>query len=97
MASDIIRDYDQLVAALRQVRHARGLSMMELEMISGLHTGYVAKLENWDADKRGKHYGRNIGPATLPLWLGGLDVGIVLVDLSKGRNAKLEGLMSLGG
>lgn len=78
VVSDVIQSYEDLVAAMIDRRKALKLSNMELENKAGFQEGYVTKLEN-----PGKKYGRGVGPDTLPLWLGGLRVGIVLVDLPR--------------
>lgn len=78
VVSGVIQTYDDFVAAMRARRDDLKLSNMEAEAKSGLQEGYITKLEN-----PGKKYGRGVGPDTLPLWLGGLRVGIVLVDLPR--------------
>lgn len=78
IVSGVIQNYDDFVAAMRARRDDLKLSNMEAEAKSGLQEGYIAKLEN-----PGKGYGRGVGPDMLPLWLGGLRVGIVLVDLPR--------------
>ncbi|MCB4920030.1 hypothetical protein D7I41_04330 [Ochrobactrum sp. MH181795] len=78
--SDIICDYPSLVDALRKRRNDLSLSCMELEAISGLQEGYVTKLEN-----HGQPYGRSFGAVSLPLWLGGLNVGLCLIELPPRR------------
>lgn len=78
IVSGVIQTYDDFVAAMRARRDDLKLSNMEAEAKSGLQEGYITKLEN-----PGKKYGRGVGPDTLPLWLGGLRVGIVLVDLPR--------------
>lgn len=78
VCSGVIQSYDDLVAAMKGRRISLGLSNIEAEAKAGLQEGYISKLENPD-----KKYGRGVGPDTLPLWLGGLRVGIVLVDLPR--------------
>jgi len=78
IVSEVIQTYDDLVSAMRARREALGMSVLEADATSGLQDGYTSKLEN-PATK----YGRGVGPDTLPLWLGGLRVGIVLVDLPR--------------
>lgn len=78
VVSDVIKTYPELVDAMRSRREALSLSAVEAEAKSGLQEGYIPKLENPDAK-----YGRGVGPDTLPLWLGGLRVGIILVDLPR--------------
>lgn len=85
IVSDVIQTYDEFVQAMRQRRNDISLSTSEAEAKSGLQEGYIPKLEN-----PGKKYGRGVGPDTLPLWLGGLRVGIVLVDLPR-RPRKAKG------
>ncbi len=84
IVSGVIQTYDEFVQAMRQRRNDIALSTSEAEAKSGLQEGYIPKLEN-----PGKKYGRGVGPDTLPLWLGGLRVGIVLVDLPR-RPRKLK-------
>lgn len=78
IVSDVIQDYDEFVAAMRARREALGMSVVESDARSGLQEGYTSKLEN-----AGAKWGRGVGPDTLPLWLGGLRVGFVLVDLPR--------------
>jgi predicted DNA-binding transcriptional regulator AlpA len=82
--SGVITEYDQLVSALVKRRSQLGISSMELDARSGMQEGYTSKLENF-----GRPQGRGMGPEVFPLWLGGLKVGIILVDLPrKPRKAK---------
>jgi predicted DNA-binding transcriptional regulator AlpA len=86
VSANVIRNYDDLVDALIARRDALKLSCIELDARSGMQEGYANKLENWRQD-----YGRGMGPDTFPLWLGGLKVGIVLVDLPRrSKKAKLD-------
>jgi len=78
IVSPVIQTYDDLVSAMRARRESMGMTVIELEAKSGLQDGYTSKLEN-----PGARWGRGVGPDTLPLWLGGLRVGIVLVDLPR--------------
>ena len=78
IVSGTILTYDDLVKALTDRRNALGLSCIEVDARSGMQEGYTNKLENYRKD-----YGRGAGPETFPLWLGGLKVGIVLVDLPR--------------
>lgn len=83
-ASGLITDYETFVAAMAKRRQDLKLSVLELDARSGLQEGYTSKLENYHRD-----YGRGVGPDTMPLWLGGLKLGIVLVELPKAtRNFK---------
>ena len=84
IVSDVIRDYEEFVAAMRARREALGMSVMETDARSGLQEGYTTKLEN-----AGAKWGKGMGPGTMPLWLGGLRVGLVLVDLPR-RPAKRD-------
>lgn len=81
--SPIIRDYAEFVAAMRERRDEMKMTNMELEAKSGLQEGYVTKLENWPSQ-----YARGVGADTFPLWLGGLRVGVVLVELPRRANGK---------
>lgn len=76
--SGVITDYDQFVDAMVKRRHSLNMSSMELDMNSGMQEGYASKLENY-----GRPQGRGLGPEIFPLWLGGVRVGIVLVDLPR--------------
>lgn len=76
--SGVITDYDQFVEAMVKRRHSLSMSSMELDMNSGMQEGYASKLENY-----GRPQGRGLGPEIFPLWLGGVRVGIVLVDLPR--------------
>jgi len=78
IVSGVIQTYEDFVAAMKARRNDIKLSNMEAEAKSGLQEGYITKLENPN-----KKYGRGVGPDTMPLWLGGLRVGIVLVDMPR--------------
>jgi hypothetical protein len=84
---DIIRTYDDLLAALRAKRIARGLSSIELDDLSGMQDGYTGKLENGFVHNR-KKSARSFGPVTLGLWLQALGVGLVLVDAHEPKQAR---------
>lgn len=76
--SGVITDYGQLVDALTKRRAELDISCNELDARSGMQEGYANKLENF-----GRPFGRGMGPDVFPLWLGGLRVGVVLVDLPR--------------
>ncbi|PYE25077.1 CP4-57 regulatory protein AlpA [Rhizobium sp. PP-CC-3A-592] len=76
--SGVITDYQQLVDALVSRRNSMDISSMELDARCGMQEGYTSKLENY-----GRPQGRGLGPDMFPLWLGGLKVGLVLVDLPR--------------
>jgi predicted DNA-binding transcriptional regulator AlpA len=78
IVSDVIQDYPSFVKAMVSRRNALGLPCLELDHRSGMQQGYANKLENWN-----KPNGRGMGPEVFPLWLGGLKVGIILVDLPR--------------
>ncbi|ASY64464.1 hypothetical protein SJ05684_c30400 [Sinorhizobium sojae CCBAU 05684] len=78
IVSGLVQSYDDLVAAMIERRKDLGLSCIELDALSGMQEGYANKLENWR-----KQYGRGMGPDTFPLWLGGLRLGLVLVELPR--------------
>lgn len=78
VVSGVIQDYGDFVAAMRARRVDLGLSCLEVDLRAGMQESYANKLENWP-----KRYGRGMGPELFPLWLGGLRVGIVLVDLPR--------------
>jgi predicted DNA-binding transcriptional regulator AlpA len=86
IVSGVIQTYDELVQAMKARRIDIKLSTMEAEAKSGLQEGYIPKLEN-----PGKKWGRGLGPDMLPLWLGGLRVGIVLVDLPRRPRKSKQG------
>lgn len=77
-ASDVITDYDSLVIAMRNRREALKLTTLEVDAKSGMQEGYASKLENYQ-----RSFGRGVGPDTLPLWLGALRLGIILVELPR--------------
>lgn len=78
VVSGLVLTYDDLVKAMTERRKDLNLSCIELDALSGMQEGYANKLENWRRD-----YGRGMGPDTFPLWLGGLRLGIVLVELPR--------------
>lgn len=84
--SGVITEYQQLVDALVKRRSDLGISSIELDARSGMQEGYTSKLENHERPG----YGRGMGPEVFPLWLGGLKVGIVLVDLPRRPRAKKQ-------
>lgn len=83
--SGVITDYQQFIDAMVKRRADLNMSSMELDAQSGMQEGYASKLENY-----GRPQGRGMGPETFPLWLGGVRVGIVLVDLPR-RPRKKQG------
>ena len=83
--SPVITQYDELVEALVKRRKELGLSSIELDAKSGVQEGYISKLENYDRPQ-----GRGVGKDSLPLWLGGLKCGIVLVDLPRRPRKKRD-------
>lgn len=66
--------YPDLIAAIRRERIASGMSHLAFEERAGLTLGHMGKIENHH-----KGYGRAIGPVTLPLVLGALDLKLMLV------------------
>lgn len=78
IVSGVIQTYDEFTDAMRARRETLGMSVVESDAKSGMQEGYTSKLEN-----AGARWGRGVGPETLPLWLGGLRVGFVLVDLPR--------------
>ncbi|MGO7036071.1 helix-turn-helix domain-containing protein [Rhizobium ruizarguesonis] len=86
IVSEVIQDYTTFVQAMRRRRQELGISGMELDARSGMQEGYTSKLENF-----GRPQGRGMGPVVFPLWIGGLDLGIILVDLPRRPN-KADGL-----
>lgn len=86
IVSDVIQSYDDFVAAMRARREALKLPAIEADALGGLQEGYTNKLENW-----ARSYGRGIGPEVFPLWLGGMRVGIVLVDLPRRPYVRRKG------
>ncbi len=76
-----ISDYEDLVKALRKQRERLKMTVMEVDDVTGMQEGYTNKLENW-----GRDFGRGAGPEILPLWLGGLRVALVLVELPRRPN-----------
>lgn len=78
VVSGAITDYQQLVDALTQRRHELSLSSIELDARSGMQEGYTSKLENF-----GRPQGRGMGPDIFPLWIGGLKVAVVLVEMPR--------------
>lgn len=83
IVSDVIKSYDEFVAAMRNRRDALNLPANEADALGGLEEGYTNKLENY-----GKDYGRGMGVDSFPRWLGGMRVGIILVDLPRRQHVK---------
>lgn len=78
IVSNVIQTYDDFVTAMRVRRESINMTVAEADAKSGLQEGYTSKLENPSTK-----WGRGVGPDTMPLWLGGLKVGIVLVELPR--------------
>jgi len=78
VVSGIIRNYADFVKAMVARRKELDVSCLEVDMLAGMQDSYTNKLENWP-----KPTGRGMGPEIFPLWLGGLRLGIVLVDLPR--------------
>lgn len=92
VVSDMITDYREFVSALLDQRRRLGMSCAEVDARSGMQEGYTNKLENYE-----RPYGRGIGPESFPLWLGGLRVAVVLVELPRPtRNFKSKAAPAIG-
>lgn len=91
-AKRIIRDYGDLVDAMRSRRLELGMSCMSLDARAGFQEGYANKLENWD-----KPYGRGLGPVSMRLWLEALGLAVIVVEVSDRAKPRLveERQMSL--
>lgn len=81
----ILRSYDDLILALQDKRVEMGMTCMELEERSGLHNGYISKLENCFSHNRAGS-ARFIGPVSLTLWLQALEVGLEIVSYADQQN-----------
>lgn len=77
-----IREYGDLIDALRARRKALGLSQRELDDRAGLQEGYTSKLEAWRS-----HSGRGLGPASLPRILQALGIGIAVIEVEEPNEA----------
>lgn len=69
-------DYASLMAALKARRVALGFTQLDVDERAGLQDGYTGKLEAWDKDS-----GWRLGPVSLPLLLGALEVQLALAVL----------------
>lgn len=78
----MITDYRALIDALRARRVALGLSIRATEDKAGFSEGHLSHLEGY---RGAGGNGRAFGPVSMPLWLGALDVGLVLVDRETGE------------
>lgn len=83
IVSDVIMTYADFVKAMTKRRLELDMTSIELDARAGMQEGYSNKLENYGRRVAGGKEGRGIGPETFPLWLGGLRVGVVLVDLPR--------------
>ncbi|MCW0016259.1 AlpA family transcriptional regulator [Rhizobium sp. BT-226] len=84
IVSEVIRTYDDFVKAMTRRRAELNMTCLELDSRSGMQEGYSNKLEHWQKSV----HGRGMGTDTFPLWLGGLRVGIILVDLPRRPRVK---------
>lgn len=92
VVSGLITDYDELIQALRKQREKLKMSVIELDARAGMQEGYSNKLENYR-----KPNGRGMGPDSFPLWLGGLRVAVVLVEMPRAtRNFKAKAAPAIG-
>jgi transcriptional regulator with XRE-family HTH domain len=66
----IAKSYPDLIAALVRRRRELGLSTSELDDVSGMQLGYVAKLENGS---------KNLGPMSFDTMLSALGLQVALV------------------
>lgn len=73
--SGVITEYREFVEAMVSRRNDLGLSQLDVDAIAGFAEAHCGKLENWDTA-----WGRGMGSRTMPLWLGALKCGIVLID-----------------
>lgn len=83
IVSPVITKYEDFVVAMRQRKADLGLTNDEVELLAGLADGHLTKLENYGMKGSTSGTTRGMGPETFPLWLGGLRVGIILVDLPR--------------
>lgn len=74
-SAHIVGDYSALIDVMRKRRVELGLTCIELDAKAGFPEGYTSKLENY----RQAGPGRAFGPVSLPLWLGALDLKMVIV------------------
>lgn len=72
----VVREYGDLVDAMRERRQALGWSHLELDYRSGVQDGYTGKIENWRAG-----YGKKMGVVSLPLLLEALGLGLLVVEV----------------
>ncbi|MGR9136879.1 helix-turn-helix transcriptional regulator [Rhizobium leguminosarum] len=84
IVSEVIRTYGEFVKAMTARRAELNMTAIELDARSGMQEGYSNKLEHWQKSE----HGRGMGTDTFPLWLGGLRVGIILVDLPRRPRVK---------
>lgn len=79
-------EYPDLVAMIRDQRIRQGFTHASFETKAGLAEGHLTKIENFD-----KGYGRAIGPVTLPLLLGALNLQLVLVKKTTSQDIDISG------
>ena len=77
---NVAQNYYQLVEMLISRRKAIGLPQLEVDHIAGFQDGYTGKIE-----RPLTSYGRHTRWDTLATWLDALDVGLVIVPLSRPR------------
>jgi hypothetical protein len=70
-----------LTAALAAVREHKGLSQLEVDALAGFPDGYTGKIEKPSAPALpgSRKSGRWAFPATLDLWLAGLELELIVV------------------
>jgi hypothetical protein len=67
--------FEELVSALRDRRVGLDLTQNELDQVTGLTSGYTSHIE-----RPGAYHGRRIGNVSLPLYLQGLGLKLLVVE-----------------
>lgn len=75
----VIQTYAEFLKAMKERKADLGLTNTELETLAGMAEGHIAKLEAYPKGENS----RGMGPDTFPLWIGGLRVGVVLVEIPR--------------
>lgn len=75
----VIQTYADFLKAMKERKVDLGMTNEQVEILAGLAEGHVSKLEAYPKGENS----RGMGPDTFPLWLGGLRVGLVLVEIPR--------------
>lgn len=82
-SQQVIRNYDELLSALKARRKALGISQLEMDDRCGWPQGYCGKLESTPGTGRNRGNFRALGPLSMGELLTALGLGLVVESVNK--------------